>query len=484
MKFIIILNNLIMFYDSNNVQLSTNVSDISSENIKQKYESFGWKVLEIDGNSVGEIDAALTIAKNEKYAPTLIIGHTTMAKHAIDINGNSLEGKISTHGQSLSKAKGSVQHTMDKLGGDLTNPFNIFEDVQKSIAMIIEEKVEAAYTRPISPLNNCVNIDLSSLSKLEENISTRRASGHILEHLALKHDNFVCGSADMCTTDYSSYFLKNTSAISKSNSAGRFLQCGVSELTMAAIMNGIALHGGFIPICSTYLIFSDYMKPAMRLAAMMRLPVKYMFSHDDFRVGEDGATHQPIEQEAQLRLLEKIKNSNGNPSLYVFRPANTEETYISWNKMLSLEEPAVILLTKQPVESFENTNINDKGGYRVDNVQDPELILVANGSDVGLAIKVQTRLKEKNVKASVVSIYSFGLFNTQSSEYCRHILPSNTMKYGITSGVYSNLLEFIKDENKIYGMCTYGMSAPAESLENHFGYTVENISSQIGRSML
>ncbi len=475
------LNNLIMFYDYNNIQLSTKVTDVSSEDTALKYKSWGWQVYQIDGHNIDEINDVLEKAYvNETSKPVLIIGKTIIGKGCLDKLGNKFENTCALHGQPLSKAGGSPEKTILSLGGDLKNPFSIFSDVVDIIKSDIV--LTTKYIKSITYETNAKNIYNLNSIKHQPNISTRTSSGNILNYLSKNFNNILVSSSDMCSTDYTCKFLENTSEVKKDNFNGRFLQVGVSELTMAAIMNGVALHKYFMPICGTYFVFSDYMKPAIRLAAMMELPIKYIFTHDDFRVGEDGPTHQPIEHEAQLRLLEKIKNKSGNNSILVLRPADSEETTSAWKMALENKiSPSVLILTRQNVKDIPKiTNQNiERGAYIVDQSLNPDLILVANGSDVNLAMSVKEKLKTININANVISVISEGLFKSQCNTYKEAILPKKLLKLGITSGLYSNFNEIIQTNGETFGMKSFGLSAPYVVLEKEFGYTVENIVNHI-----
>ncbi|MDR2886994.1 MAG: transketolase, partial [Bacteroidales bacterium] len=362
------LNNLIMFYDSNNIQLSTETNAVSSEDTAMKYASWGWNVTTIDGNNPATIREALTTAQSEKERPTLIIGKTVMGKGLLDSAGNSFEGKTSTHGQPVSDAGGSFGKSVLNLGGNPDEPFAIFEDVKEYYSNVLKRKQALASQwkekhrrwaeqNPAlyKKLNdfysgNIPDIDFNAINHKADQ-ATRTASSTILAVFANKIENMIVASADLANSDKTDGFLKNTRAFARNDFSGAFLHAGVSELTMAAIMNGMALHGGVIPACGTFFVFSDYMKPALRLACLMKLPVKYIWTHDAFRVGEDGPTHQPVEQEAQIRLMEQLKNHSGKQSTLVLRPADAVETNVAWKMaMENTSTPTALILSRQNIK--------------------------------------------------------------------------------------------------------------------------------------
>ncbi|MEZ5012418.1 MAG: transketolase, partial [Bacteroidales bacterium] len=303
------LSNLVMFYDSNDIQLSTETSVVTSEDTAAKYEAWGWRVSTIDGHDHGMIRKALAEAINEKEKPTLIIGKTIMGKGLVDENGNSFERKTSTHGQPVSNAGASFNKSVENLGGDISDPFKIFDDVKDHYKSVLLNRRDEAKARSEemkswaeenpelwAKLAGFFNGALPEIdfSKIEQKpgIATRTASATVLGHFATTIENMIVSSADLANSDKTDGFLKKTTEFKKGDFSGQFLQGGVSELTLASLMNGMALHGGVIPVCGTFFVFSDYMKPAVRLAALMGLPVIYVWTHDAFRVGEDGPTHQ------------------------------------------------------------------------------------------------------------------------------------------------------------------------------------------------
>ena len=361
------LSNLIMFYDSNSVQLSTNCDAVSSEDTAMKYRAWNWNVMEVDGTDPVAIAEALAAAQNEDKRPTLIIGRTIMGRGCVTETGDNFEGKCSTHGNPLSKSGASYEKTIANLGGDINNVWTTFPEVEKLYqerarqlaAIVAERKAAEAAWREANPekakeLYDCIagkvaEVDYAQIVH-KPNIATRAASANVLGALAEQVPNMIVSSADLANSDKTDGFLKKTKAFAPGDFSGAFLQAGVSELAMTAIINGMALHGGVIGACATFFVFSDYMKPAVRLSALMELPVKFIWSHDAFRVGEDGPTHEPVEQEAQIRLLEELKNHSGRNSMLVLRPADSAETTVAWKMaMENTLTPTALILSRQDI---------------------------------------------------------------------------------------------------------------------------------------
>lgn len=496
------LSNLIMFYDANEIQLSTRVEDVDDEDIAAKYKAWHWNVLEIDGNDAQQIIDALVAANKETEKPTLIIGHTVMGKGCKKADGSSAEMMVSTHGQPLSKAGVDVALTIKSLGGDPEDPFQIFPDVQKLYAdrqaeltkIAAEKKQKQAEWAKQNPelaakleeyfSGRAPKIDYSKIEQ-KANIATRTASAAVLSVLAEQVGNMIVASADLSNSDKTDGFLKKTHPLKKGDFTGAFLNMGVSELTMACVMNGLAAHGGVIAACGTFFVFSDYMKPAMRMSALMRLPVKYVWSHDAFRVGEDGPTHQPIEQEAQVRLLEKVKNHKGKNSMLVLRPADAAEATVAWKlAMENTDSPTALILSRQdivdlPTEGnrYEDALNASKGAYIVKKCSGtPDVVLVANGSEVSTLFDGAKLLEErKNLKIQIVSAPSEGLLRNQPIEYQKQIIPSGVPIYGLTAGMPSTLQTLVGVEGYIHGLDHFGYSAPYKVLDEKFGFNAESV---------
>lgn len=499
------LHNFIMFYDSNNIQLSTKVEEVSTEDIVAKYEAWGWNVISIDGNDAGEIRMALNRAINETEKPTLIVGHTVMGKGALGKEGESFENKVSTHGQPLTAAGADIAKTVANLGGDPENPFVIFDEVKKLYAdraaelrkwVALRKEEQKSWTAANSELAEILDgflqgklpeIDYLNI-KCGENVATRAASAAVLGALAEKIENMIVASADLSNSDKTDGFLKKTHALTKEDFGGRFLQPGVCEFTMACIMNGIALHGGIVPACGTFFVFSDYMKPVLRLSALMRLPVKFIWTHDSFRVGEDGPTHQPIEHEAQLRLMEQLRNHHGERSVVVLRPADARETVAAWKIAMEEQRPTALVLSRQNIKDLPALHGNRaeeamqavKGAYVVmDCDGTPDVILLASGSEVATLVDGAALLKADGLKIRVVSVPSEGLFRDQSKEYQQSVLPAGVPKFGLTSGLPVTLAGLVGGDGTVYGLDHFGYSAPASVLDEKFGFSGQNVYNQV-----
>jgi len=500
------LHNLIMFFDSNDIQLSTKTSAVSTEDTAMKYEAWGWQVITIDGNDQDEIRASLMKATQEKSRPTLIIGKTVMGKGAVDANGNSFEGQTSTHGMPLGEAGASFEKTIENLFGDPSDPFVIFPEVAQYYREVLQKKSAVAKARKEEEKKWAAahpeqgkKLELYFIGKTPEikpeqiiqkdDIATRSASSNVLSWLAQNVENMIVASADLSNSDKTDGFLKNTKAFTRGDFSGAFIQAGVAELTMAAIANGIALHGGVIVACGTFFVFSDYMKPAVRLAALMGLPVKYIWTHDAFRVGEDGPTHQPVEQEAQIRLMEQLKNHHGENSMLVLRPADVHETTQAWKLALeNTKTPTALLLTRQNVPTLPaqpgSSRLADaaqitKGAYILQDAPDPDIILLANGSEVSTLLAGARKLEEKGIKVRVVTAPSEGLFRKQPREYQEKVLPADKPVFGLTAGLPVTLQGLAGPKGKVFGLDHFGYSAPYKVLDEKFGFTADNVVRQV-----
>ncbi len=495
------LSNLIMFYDSNDIQLSTEVKDVTGEDTAKKYEAWGWNVMTIVGNDVEAIREALKAANAETEKPTLIIGKTIMGKGAVTESGENFEGQCSTHGQPLSGAGASFAKTIQNLGGDPENPFVVFEEVEKLFAERKEELIKAAAAKKAEQVEwEKANPELAAkfekffskdapefdFSKIEQKAgaATRAASATVLSAFAEGVENMVVSSADLSNSDKTDGFLKKTTAFQKGDFSGAFLQAGVCELTMACVMNGMALHGGVIPACGTFFVFSDYMKPAVRMAALMRLPVKYVWTHDAFRVGEDGPTHQPIEHEAQIRLMEKLQNHSHKNSMLVVRPADADEATVAWKMALeNVDTPTGLILSRQGIKSvtsYETALSAEKGAYILSDCEGtPDVILLASGSEVSTLVAGAELLAKDGVKCRIVSVPSEGLFRAQSAEYQASVLPAGIKKFGMTAGLPVNLEGLVGADGKVFGLGSFGFSAPAGVLDEKLGFNGENVYNQV-----
>lgn len=493
------LDNLIMFYDANDVQLSTETKDVTIEDTAKKYEAWGWKVLTINGNDPDAIRGALNEAKAESERPTLIIGHTVMGKGARRADGTSYEACCATHGAPL--GGDAYVNTVKNLGGDPTNPFVVFPEVAELYAKraaelkeIMAEKyaIKAAWAKAnpekAAKLEQFFSgklpeIDWASIEQ-KAGAATRAASATVLGLLATKVENMVVASADLSNSDKTDGFLKKTHAFTKGDFSGAFFQAGVAELTMACCCIGMALHGGVIPACGTFFVFSDYMKPAIRMAALMEVPIKFIWTHDAFRVGEDGPTHEPVEQEAQIRLMEKLKNHKGQNSMLVLRPADVEEATIAWKlAMENMSTPTGLIFSRQNIANLPAGNDYEqasKGAYIVaGSDENPDVILVASGSEVSTLVAGTELLRKDGVKVRIVSVPSEGLFRSQTPKYQESIIPTGAKVFGLTAGLPVNLQGLVGANGKIWGLESFGFSAPYKVLDEKLGFTAENVYKQV-----
>ena len=493
------LDNLIMFYDSNDIQLSTETKDVTTEDVAMKYKAWDWKVIEINGNDPDAIRAALKEAKAESERPTLIIGKTTMGKGARKADGSSYEANCATHGAPL--GGDAYINTIKNLGGNPDEPFTIFpevaelyakraEDLKKIVAEKHVIKDEWAKANPelaakmaefFSGKAPKVNWDAI---EQKAGIATRAASATVLGALATQVENMVVASADLSNSDKTDGFLKKTHAFKRGDFSGAFFQAGVSELSMACICIGMSLHGGVIPACATFFVFSDYMKPAIRMAALMEQPVKFIWSHDAFRVGEDGPTHEPVEQEAQIRLMEKLKNHKGHNSMLVLRPADAEETTIAWKlAMENVYTPTALILSRQNIANLpDGTDYAQvaKGAYVIAGAdENPDVILVASGSEVSTLVAGAELLRKDGVKLRIVSAPSEGLFRSQDKAYQESVLPTGAKIFGLTAGLPVNLQGLAGANGKVFGLESFGFSAPYKVLDEKLGFTAENVYNQV-----
>ena len=502
------LSNLVMFYDANNIQLSTRVDEVDTENVAMKYEAWGWNVLSIDGHNINEIREALVAAESETERPTLIIGRTVMGKGAKGPAGESYENKVSTHGQPLTAAGADFAATVRNLGGDPEAPFAVFEESREVFAerrealrewalrqAAVEKSWRSEHWELAIKLDSFLSGKLPEIDykqiEMKADIATRAASATVLGVYAEKIDNMIVASADLSNSDKTDGFLKKTRAFTKGDFSGKFFQAGVSELTMACVMNGMALHGGVIPVCGTFFVFSDYMKPAVRLAALMRLHVVYVWTHDSFRVGEDGPTHQPVEHEAQIRLMEHLKNHHGERSMVVLRPADAEETVMAWKLAVEEHRPVALVLSRQNIKNLPTLGASRreeaaqvaKGGYVVMDAAKPAAVLIASGSEVSTLIEGAGQLAAEGIAVRVVSVPSEGVFRDQPKSYQESVLPSGLPRYGMTSGLPVNLLGLVGEQGMIHGLDHFGYSAPYKVLDEKFGYNGATVAAEVKKML-
>ena len=502
------LSNLIFIYDANQVQLSCRTEDVMDHDIVKQYKAWGFNVIEVDGNDVSELRKALTAAWREDKAPTLVYTHTTMAKNVVGADGTSFEGAVSTHGQPLNAAGASTEETIRRMGGDAQNPFQIFPDVKSAFDERLAElrKIAAKWNDQKAKWDaenpdkaktladwlsgNSIALNLKDLQQ-KDGVATRVSSGTVLGYLAEAYHNILCSSADLSNSDNTQKFLDKTGILRPGDFKGAFVQVGVAELTMGAIACGIALHGGLYPICATFFVFSDFMKPVIRMAALQGLPVKYVFTHDSFRVGEDGPTHQPVEHETQIRLLEEFTKADGTPAMLVLRPADAAETSVAWEMAFeNKNSPTALILTRQSVKAlpcsegstrYAEAGKCRKGAYLVSdntNGAKPDLTLVANGSDVYLEHEAAEILRKEGLKVRVVSMISPRLFRMQPKDYRDSVLAPWTPVLALSSGLPILFERALDGFGKTIGLERFGASAPADVLEQKFGYVPDAVVAQ------
>ena len=476
------LSRLIVFYDSNNAQISGKVNRSDSSNYAQIFEGFGWHVQEIDGHNHEEIREALEKAQVVDR-PSLIIGTTIMAKGSA-----TMEGDHETHGAPLPQDE--INQTKEKLGLPLESfylPNEVISHFQKRFSDL-KEKVnnwngsvtkscndksfKSLWDKTIN--NQLEGIDFPEFEK-GESLATRKAFGVTLDAFAKQIPSLVGGSADLEPSNYTGNFAKTYGDFSKDNRSGRNLAFGVREFPMAAAMNGIALHGGLIPFGGTFLVFADYERPALRLAAIQNCRVLHEFTHDSFWVGEDGPTHQPIEHAMALRAI---------PNLNVFRPADAKETAACFKMSIEQKKsPNALLLTRQGVkvldQSMEKTVEGvSKGAYDVTNCDNPDLILLATGSEVGLAMEVVELMQDKKIR--VVSMPCWEIFEKQSEDYKNSLIPKRgSMKISIEAGITMGWDKYIGSNGLSIGLDHYGASAPGKDLAEEFGFTATKVEAKI-----
>ncbi len=492
------LDNLIMFFDANEIQLSTETADVISEDTAMKYRAWNWNVLEIDGNDPEQIRGALREAQAETARPTLIIGHTVMGKGCRRADNSSYERDCGTHGAPL--GGDAYLNTVRNLGADPENPFVVRPEVQELYAqraeelkkIVAERRAEEKAWAEANPEKAAELADwfAGRLPELPWNeiqqkagAPTRNASSECLGMLSAHVKNMIVSSADLCNSDKTDGFLKHTTVIRRGDFSGGFLQAGVSELTMACVCIGITLHGGMLTAMGTFFVFSDYMKPAIRMAALMELPVKFVWSHDAFRVGEDGPTHEPVEQEAQIRLMEKLQNHSGRDSVRVLRPADVNETTLCWKMaMENMDTPTALILSRQNIANLPEGTAYEgvkRGAYNVVGDAQAEVVLVASGSEVSTLVAARELLAADGIKSRVVSCPSEQLFRAQDEAYREGVIPQNGKKFFLTAGLPVVFEGMAGSEGRVFGLTHFGHSAPFTVLDEKFGFTPEAVYGEI-----
>lgn len=477
------LGKLIVLYDKNNITIEGDTDSAFTEDVGKRHEAQGWQVLYVsDGNDMAQIADAITEAKKETEKPSLIIIRTIIGY------GSPKAGSEATHGAPLGA---------DGINGLRKNlnynypPFTVPEEVKNKLSVYKEngKKIEnewlslfAEYKKVYPELatryENYMGGKLpdlihdEKLFEFDKPDATRNTSGKVLNLLADRLPNLMGGSADLAPSNKS--YMKSKGDYSATDRTGVNMHFGIREHAMSAICNGMSLHGGIIPYCATFFIFSDYMKNAMRLSALMKRNVTYILTHDSIGVGEDGPTHQPVEQLAGLRAV---------PDMKVFRPADGKETAYGWIAALTGEGPTCLVLTRQNLPQYETSGINAlRGAYILSDSEKstPDAILLASGSEVELAMKSKIALKDEGIDVRVVSVPCMELFDKQSKEYKETVLPNAVRaRVAIEAGTPDCWYKYVGLDGKVIGMTTFGASAPFSDLLNKFGFTVENVVSKV-----
>ena len=485
------LKNLIVFFDNNKISIDGSTSLSVSDNYKKRFESYGWNFLEIDGHNEKQISKAISKALKSKK-PTLI-----SCKTIIGFGSPNKSGKASSHGSPLGEDEISLVRKKLKWNNQ---PFEIPQEVLDAWREIGNkgEQLEKKWNETINKKNPKIKsefnkfnekLDLNSLEDLinkdkikyfetKPSLATRQCSMTVIEKISAYLPQLIGGSADLSGSNNTK--TNNSKVINSKNFNGNYIHYGVREHGMAAVMNGLALYGGVIPFGGTFLIFSDYCKPSIRLSALMGLRVIYVFSHDSIGLGEDGPTHQPIEQLTGLRAI---------PNLNVFRPADINETLECWEIALkSKNTPSVIALSRQKVPyinpKISKENICEKGAYTVKlTSHDSNVTLIASGTEVELALKVQEKLKENNIQSKVVSMPCMELFDKQPEDYRRDILEENSLIVTIEAGSIISWQKYIKGKGLNLGIDEFGESAPYKEIYKHFKLSEDDITNFIQKKL-
>ncbi len=482
------LGKLVYLYDDNGISIEGSTALTFTEDVTKRFEAYGWLVLEVDGHNMQAVAEALRSAQREIERPTLIRCHTHIAK-----GSPNKQDTAAAHGAPLGQEE--VRLTKEQMGWPLEPTFVVPQEVYDYFEerRVAWAKEEAKWQRLFSEYSSAYP-DLADLwtqvkaGQLPEGwadylpefeagdqIATRSASGKVLNAIAPHLPTLIGGSADLAPSTKT--YLTSYGSISKSDFGGRNLHFGVREHAMGGILNGLALHGGIIPYGGTFLVFSDYMRPSIRLAAMMHLPVIYVFTHDSIFVGEDGPTHQPVEQLAALRAI---------PGLVVIRPADANETAVAWRVALERRGPVALLLTRQRLPVLDRSNLGDvegvaQGAYILSGseLEAPELLIFASGSEVHLAVGAASELAKKGTSARVVSFPSWELFEEQPQSYKEGVLPTSVpLRIGIEAGVEQGWEKYLGSQGQMISIDRFGASAPYEVLAKQYGLTISDLVSK------
>ncbi|MBS4747205.1 MULTISPECIES: transketolase [Bacillus] len=486
------LGRLIVLYDSNDISLDGDLDRSFSENVKNRFEAMNWEVLYVkDGNNIDEVTAAIEKAKQSTDKPTLIEVKTT-----IGFGSPNRAGTSGVHGAPLGSEEAKL--TKEAYSWTFEEDFHVPSEVYDHFKTAVKDagqKKESAWNELFEQYEKeypelAAQLKLAIEGKLPENwdqevpvyeagssLASRASSGEVLNGIAKQVPFFIGGSADLAGSNKTT--IKDTTDFGRENYAGRNIWFGVREFAMGAALNGMALHGGLRVFGGTFFVFSDYLRPAIRLAALMGLPVTYVFTHDSIAVGEDGPTHEPVEQLASLRAM---------PNLSVIRPADGNETAAAWKiAVSSTNKPTALVLTRQnlptidqaPEKAYEGV---EKGGYVVVEAADaqPEALLLASGSEVGLAIEAQKALEKEGIRVSVVSLPAWDRFDEQSDEYKESVLPKAVRaRVAIEMGASLGWERYTGLDGDVIAIDKFGASAPGETIIEKYGFTVSNVVSRV-----
>ena len=479
------LGKLIMLYDSNNITIDGPTHISFTEDTRKRFEAYGWQVLEIDGHDYDQINAAIAEAKKEKSKPSIII-----CKTIIGFGSPNRAGTSKAHGEPFPAEE--IELMKEKLGLPKDKSFFVPDEISDLRAKTQEkgENLENQWNElwenyknknqeAAKELENSIKGEISKEALdipqfgFEKAIATRSASGTVLNHIAKYIPQLMGGSADL--TPSNNTLPAGEESFSPENPKGRYIRYGVREHGMAAIMNGMALHGGVLPYSGTFFVFSDYMRPAMRMSALMEQQVVYVLTHDSIGLGEDGPTHQP---EAHLWAYRMI------PNMTVIRPMDANETAEAWKSALKNKKgPTCLVLTRQNLPVYDRAGLGwakseeaQKGGYVLCEDKDFEVIIIATGSEVELAVEAKAKLNEQGVKVRIVSMPSTNIFDEQSQEYKESVLPKNILKrVAVEAGVTLGWYKYVGLEGRVIGLDRFGASAPYKTLYKEFGITTDAI---------
>ena len=479
------LGKLIMLYDSNNITIDGPTHISFTEDTRKRFEAYGWQVLEIDGHDYDQINAAIAEAKKEKSKPSIII-----CKTIIGFGSPNRAGTSKAHGEPFPAEE--IELMKEKLGLPKDKSFFVPDEISDLRAKT-QEKGESLENKWNELWENYKNKNQEAAKELENSIkgeiskealdipqfgsekaiATRSASGTVLNHIAKYIPQLMGGSADL--TPSNNTLPAGEESFSPENPKGRYIRYGVREHGMAAIMNGMALHGGVLPYSGTFFVFSDYMRPAMRMSALMEQQVVYVLTHDSIGLGEDGPTHQP---EAHLWAYRII------PNMTVIRPMDANETAEAWKSALKNKKgPTCLVLTRQNLPVYDRAGLGwakseeaQKGGYVLCEDEDFESIIIATGSEVELAVEAKAKLNEQGVKVRIVSMPSTNIFDEQPQEYKESVLPKNILKrVAVEAGVTLGWYKYVGLEGRVIGLDRFGASAPYKTLYKEFGITTDAI---------